>query len=552
MFSTKETFHQISLDPTIQRPEKFTYPFSYVPHPWVVQAATELQQYLETQSDFEYGFGADQKSVGKMFGVLIVENQLGQLGYLAAFSGKINESNNLDGFVPPVYNVLEPDGFFRQGEQVLNKINQEISALENSELYQKALQKLSQDKFKLHEKLQNLKKQQKLAKNNRHQLREKAKELDYDSQNEILLKLENESKRDHFILKDLKRKIKENIAFTEAEVQGLKKPIDALKKQRKQLSSQMQKQMHQSFKFLNAQGESKNLLDIFNDYNIIPPAGAGECAAPRLLNHAYKHELKPLAMGEFWWGESPPGLVRKHQYYYPACKSKCKPILTFMLQGLKVDTNPIVERIGDFEIITVYEDEYMLVVDKPAGVLSVPGKEIKQSLQTKLKEKYPDNKITLVHRLDMATSGLVIVAKDEEVYKRIQKQFSDRTIKKTYTAILDGKLEKNSGKINLPLRVDLDNRPRQMVCYEHGKEAITYYKVLEIKNEKTRILFFPHTGRTHQLRVHAAHVNGLNIPILGDILYGKPHKRLHLHASELILKHPITGNSLHLSSRVPF
>ncbi|MXV37486.1 RNA pseudouridine synthase [Flavobacteriaceae bacterium Ap0902] len=552
MFSTKVTFHRISLDTSVKRPKKFTYPFSYVPHPWVWQVAEEVQQYLENQTDFEYAFGWDDDSVGKMFGVLIVEDLEGQLGYLAAFSGKINEQNNLAGFVPPVFDVLDPTGFFKIGEKELNAINQEIQALENADALKRLQSELETERAKLRTQLKELKTKQKTAKLVRQRRRKDAQDLEEDSKAELLLLLENESKRDHFELKDFKRKGKERLRSLEERLYSLLKPIESLKVHRKKLSSELQQKVHKSFKFLNGKGEERHLLELFKPFEKMPPAGAGECAAPRLLQYAFAHGLEPVAMGEFWWGKPSTTVVRKPKKFYPACKSKCKPILTFMLEGLDVEENPIPNQIQDFKLDIIYEDEYLLLVNKPTAVLSVPGKEIDLSLQTKLKKRYPENNMTLAHRLDMATSGLVLIAKSDEVYKNLQSQFTHRTVKKTYTAILDGVPQSKAGKIDLPLRVDLDHRPMQMVCKEYGKEATTYYKVINIEDGKARVLFYPYTGRTHQLRVHAAHPDGLNIPIRGDVLYGKPQKRLYLHATELTFYHPYFNKELKFSCSVPF
>lgn len=552
MFSTKEIFHKLDFSKQVNRPKQFTFPFSYVAHTWVKQASEDLQVYLENQTDFDYKFGWNDESVGKMFGVLIVENQNGELGYLSAFSGRINDTMHLNGFVPPVFDILNPNGFFKKGEAELNQINQKVTELENSEEYKDLVGKLKSEKLNYENGLKALKEKHKTAKKKRQEQRKALGESLNSEQKELLIELENESKLHHFELKDFKRLGKEKINLLEQNLIELKEEINQLKTERKEKSAELQAQIHQNFSFLNALGENKNLLDVFTPYDVIPPAGAGECAAPKLLQYAYANGFKPIAMGEFWWGKSPSGIIRKEKQFYPACKSKCKPILEFMLQGLDVEDNPITKNINDFELETIYEDDYLLVVNKPAGVLSVPGKKIKESLQTKIQQKYPDKEITLVHRLDMATSGLVLVAKSLYVYKKLQEQFTNRTVKKTYTAILDGVPEQDSGKIELPLRVDLDNRPMQMVCYKYGKNAITYYKVIDKKDGKSRVLFYPYTGRTHQLRVHSAHKDGLNVAMVGDVLYGTPKDRLYLHATELIFEHPISGEEIKVSCRVPF
>ena len=284
--------------------------------------------------------------------------------------------------------------------------------------------------------------------------------------------------------------------------------------------------------------------EIFNNN---PPAGAGECAAPKLLNYAFEHQLKPIAMAEFWWGQSPKSEIRKHKQFYPACKSKCEPILlSHMLMGLEMESNPFEENpAAGKNIEIVYEDDILLVINKPAEFLSVPGKKISDSVYQRMKEKYPEATGPLVvHRLDMSTSGLMLIAKDEATYVKLQSQFIKRTISKRYVALLDGVLHDNEGSIDLPLRVDLEDRPRQLVCYDHGKPAQTKWKKIKIINNQTLVYFYPITGRTHQLRVHASHELGLKTPIIGDDLYGTKSNRLHLHAEQLIFIHPISNKKI--------
>ena len=315
---------------------------------------------------------------------------------------------------------------------------------------------------------------------------------------------------------------------------------------------------------LNARGEVKDLYTIFEQtVQKVPPAGAGECALPKLLQYAYLHQLKPLAMAEFWWGDSPKNEIRHHGYYYPSCKGKCEPILQHMLQGLEVDENPLLNPVHEEEELEiVFEDEWLLVVNKPAGMLSVPGKaEDRDSVYHRLKKKYPEaTGPMIVHRLDMATSGLLLVAKTKEVHQDLQAQFANRSIKKRYVAVLDGiVLSERTGRIELPLCLNPLDRPRQIVNKEYGKEAITEYRIISESgstfNESrkhTRIIFYPLTGRTHQLRVHAAHPEGLGCPILGDELYGKKADRLYLHAEYIEFRHPIYGDILRIQKEADF
>ena len=344
------------------------------------------------------------------------------------------------------------------------------------------------------------------------------------------------------------------IALATQHFDALANPITLLREKRAALSAALQKQLHEQYRFLNAEGVTKDLLDIFKDAMVPPPAGSGECAAPKLFQYAYEHDFKPIAMAEFWWGASPKSEVRKHKQFYPSCRSKCEPILGHMMQGLDVEDNPI-QTVATYKaaLEIVYEDDYLLLVNKPPEFLSVPGKHIQESVLTRMKRYLPKAKgPLLVHRLDMSTSGLLLVAKNEKTHKNLQKQFIARTIKKRYVALLDGEILTKTGVIDLPLRVDLDNRPQQLVCYTHGKPAKTNYEVVDIVAGKTRIHFYPVSGRTHQLRVHAAHVDGLNMPILGDDLYGVKGERLHLHAAQLTFTHPVTLKVLDVICEAPF
>ena len=307
---------------------------------------------------------------------------------------------------------------------------------------------------------------------------------------------------------------------------------------------------------LNYRGEVKTLCDIFEQtVHKTPPAGAGECAAPKLLQQAYLHHWKPIAMAEFWWGNSPKNEVRHHGYYYPACKGKCEPILRHMLQGLEVEANPMqqeAERSNE-KLNIVYEDQWLLIINKPAGMLSVPGKERQTSIYDLARKAYPEaDGPMIVHRLDMATSGLLIIAKDKKTHQHLQAQFKNRSIRKKYIALLDGIVPEDEGTIELPLCPNPLDRPRQMVDTQYGKPAITYYQVLERTDKYTRIAFYPHTGRTHQLRVHAAHPSGLHYPIIGDELYGKKDKRLYLHAESIEFTHPVNGQSMCITKKADF
>jgi tRNA pseudouridine32 synthase/23S rRNA pseudouridine746 synthase len=334
-----------------------------------------------------------------------------------------------------------------------------------------------------------------------------------------------------------------------------KTEIEALKEERKARSAALQAEIFEQFYFFNKNLEKKSLGEIFkNTPDGKPIAGSGECAAPKLFQYAFSNSLKPVALAEFWWGESPPSEIRVHGQYYPACRGKCEPILGHMLSGMDIAENPMLKNPAEGKELQIFwEDDYIVVIDKPDEFLSVPGKNISDSVATRLRFLFPRATGPLVvHRLDMSTSGLLLAAKTEEVYKTLQRQFLKREVKKRYVALLEGELKVNEGIINLPLRVNLEDRPRQMVCYEHGKPAVTRFEVLEIKDGKTRIHFYPITGRTHQLRVHAAHPQGLNMPIVGDDLYGSRSERLFLHAEYLEFRHPITNEVIKLEMKAGF
>lgn len=540
----------------IAAPEKFTFPFYYEPHELSRIATTELQSYLEKQTDFEHNFGLQENQeglvIGKMFGVLVCQNQKGELGFLWAFSGKLAGVNHLSYFVPTIFDMLHEDGFFRKEEEVLNAINRQIEILENSDELQNKKNQLDVIKIEALTDIQNQKDKIKRLKYERDEKRNSFTDLSTSEIEQLELELSEESKKESILLKKMTKYWNFQIENAQKEVNLLLDEINQLKEERRQKSSALQQKLFAEYSFLNQFGERKSIGEIFNDN---PPAGAGECAAPKLLHYAFEHQLKPIAMAEFWWGKSPKSEIRKHKQFYPACKSKCEPILmSHMLKGLEMETNPFQENPAEGKNIEIiYEDDVLAVINKPAEFLSVPGKIISDSVYQRVKELYPNATGPLiVHRLDMSTSGLMLIAKDEETYVKLQSQFIKRTIKKRYVALLDGILEANDGFIDLPLRVDLDDRPRQLVCYDHGKPAQTKWEKIEVRNNQTLVYFYPITGRTHQLRVHASHELGLKTPIVGDDLYGSKANRLHLHAESLTFEHPISKESIIIQKEAEF
>lgn len=355
-------------------------------------------------------------------------------------------------------------------------------------------------------------------------------------------------------LKRIQVRWQQEIDTAKSRLDAIDNRIAQWKTERSKRSAALQERIFSHFIMLNASGKSRDLCEIFADTpQHTPPAGAGECAAPKLLQYAYINSYHPLAMAEFWVGNSPKEEIRRHGCFYPSCKAKCEPILGWMLQGLDVEPNPLVKQIDEAPLNVIFEDEWLIVVNKPAGMLSIPGKLSSDSLQERVQRLRPgEEPPMIVHRLDMATSGLLIFAKTKEVHKRMQALFKTHDIKKQYTAILDGKIQINSGEIRLPLILNPKERPLQMVSFAHGKSAITRFEVVSCSEGKTRVHFYPITGRTHQLRIHAAHPEGLNTPILGDTLYGTPADKLYLHAETLDFTHPITGKHIHLATPCPF
>ena len=531
----------------IPLPERFTYPFCYTPHPLCILAAKEVQSYLTRQTAWK-----DELRQGKMFGVLIVQTEHGETGYLAAFSGILAGKNLHPFFVPPVYNLLQPQGFFKIEEENISSINRNVRQLENDKAYAALSAELARTIQSAEDILATAKAQLKEAKTAREQ-RRKEKELNAQEEAELI----RESQFQKAEYKRLERSWKARITTLQTQTEDWERRISALKSERKTRSAALQQKLFEQFGMLNYRGELKNLCEIFGQtVHKTPPAGAGECAAPKLLQQAYLHGWKPIAMAEFWWGDSPKTEIRHHGHYYPACKGKCEPILQHMLQGLQVEENPMLKRmqVPSKNLEIVYEDPWLSVINKPAGMLSVPGKEDAVSVYSLMREQYPeaDGPLT-VHRLDMATSGLMLIAKTKRVHQNLQAQFKNRLVRKRYVALLEGVVPKDKGTVDLPLCLNPLDRPRQMVHTEHGKPAITDYQVLErLDGKRTRIAFYPRTGRTHQLRIHAAHPLGLHCPIIGDELYGEKADRLYLHAEYLEFTHPITGETVRITKEAEF
>ena len=540
-------------------PEKFTFPFYYQPHQLAKVATKELQTYLENQTDFIHDFGIhngeNNYSIGKMFGVLVVKKADNTLGYIAAFSGKLADKSLPKIFVPLIFNMRTEGSFYIRGEKKIEEIGAEIQLLKKDKTYislKKIVKKISKV---IKEDLATQRKKMKTSKLAR-RLRKKEANTNLDKTNFDIFnkKLTQESYNDQFFYKELQEYYSYKVEENNNLLADLENKITSLIELRKETSAILQNTLFEKYQFLNQQKETKGLLAIFNNPLVKPPAGAGDCSAPKLLQYAFQNQLTPIVMAEFWWGISPNSEIRKHKNFYPSCISRCKPILSHMLEGIEMDENLLIKNISEKEELSIiYEDDDLIVVNKPPEFLSVPGKEINDSVYTRIKQQYPTATGPLiVHRLDMSTSGILVLTKTKEANKILQSQFIKRTVKKRYVALLDGHLTEKNGTIQLPLRLDIDDRPRQLVDFTNGKKAKTKWVTLDQNNNQTRIHFYPITGRTHQLRVHAAHKDGLNMPIVGDDLYGTKQDRLYLHAEFIEFTHPTSKEKIHFTVPADF
>ena len=628
-----------TLNVPIPSPRQFTYPFCYDVDPLAEAASEELQRYIA-----DADLMSTEKGCGKMFGVLVVEYEDGsgalQRGFLAAYSGLLGGRNDWPYFVPPVFDAQQPDGHFKRTEREISAINREILAIENDPEYLQSVAQHEQTKKRLQAEVDAFKAEVDAAKVRRDARRKSGEPLSEEEQAEMI-------RESQFMKAELRRRRKAMEQADSTLNTQHSTLLKSLQRKRKQMSDALQRWLFSAYRMLNAKGEERDLIDIFREYtHAMPPAGAGDCCAPKLLQYAYQHRLRPVCMAEFWWGESPASEIRHHLHYYPACRSKCLPILTHMLKGLDVAPNPLAKKRHTAEPRVLYADEYIMVVDKPAGMLSVPGKaesvrsefsdsanisveEYFANLQLPTNSQFTTEQFTIgeadnsklktqnskflkaAHRLDMDTSGLLVLARTEEAYVELQRQFASRETVKRYEAVLSG-VQKHivggygipavaianscshlyfygqglrqecrsllrlepfaiqfakypSGCISLPLIADINDRPRQRVDMEHGKPALTLYNIVEVRavdantavaytikkvdKGRTLIHLYPKTGRTHQLRVHCAHPLGLACPILGDPLYGTERAdRMYLHAAELTFRHPITGETMHFLS----
>lgn len=532
-------------------PERFTFPFYYRPHPLAELAAKNVQQYLETQTEVQHDFGFTNDPTGtargKMFGVLVIADKGGRVGYLSAFSGKLGNTNYHPLFVPPVFDMLAEGSFFLSEQDVIDEVNRSLERALADEHYLNLKRLLETETARCAQELSAFKQVLKDNKENRRLRREANDPSDAVAYEQREAELAKESHYDRHCMRVLKHEWQQTLTDIRNRLLPMVERIASLKQEREDRSARLQERLFDEYSFLNKYGERKSLHAIFTQTAFgRPPSGAGECATPKLLQYAFAHGYTPLAMAEFWWGAAPSSEIRQHKQYYPACAGKCKPILAHMLDGMALEDNPFLQPADErLTLEVVYEDDYLTVVNKPSGLRSVPGIAVFDSVYSRLKNAMEGVEPLTVHRLDMGTSGLLVVAKSPEIHKHLQHQFLQRTVSKRYTAVLSRAIEGGEGSIDLPLIPDPFNRPRQLVCYETGKPSHTTWKVIATTADTTRIHFWPHTGRTHQLRVHAAHPQGLDAPILGDDLYGTAGDRLYLHAGLLEFDHPITRERLH-------
>ena len=612
-------------------PKGFTDPFRYVPHPLVTKAAgIVMQRISRIEECLREGF-----EEGKMMGVLIVKvpadfssftdwiDEEKRIGFLYAFSGSVSGRGVIDGFVPPIFDLCAPGGYYRSREAEISALNKRILDMKESSLLAELREELNAAEGTRDDEIGLMKARMEISRREREEIRS---ELSDPSR---LAELVRESQFEKAELHRLKMSWTERIRETRCRLDDVLSEIRELKQHRAALSDKLQKWIFEQYLVHNASGESSTIWDIFAGQGLVPPGGTGDCAAPKLLNHAFINGFEPVAMGEFWYGKPSDTAVRVHGHFYPSCTSKCGPLLKYMMTNYSHDKSwapPVHEATGGhgfsrppfrnifkeqhFEVpgndgaepVVIYEDEWIAVVVKPAGMPSVPGLDghlsVLEWLNSDERRSIFDQPVTYeaVHRLDMDTSGIMVFAKSAEAAVNLRRQFEMHTVRKTYmarlapeTCITDSGSRQpeavlplkdgEKGRIEIPLSPDYDERPRQKADKAHGKAALTEYEVVSVNSDGTSdMLFHPITGRTHQLRVHSAHPLGLGRPILGDLLYGgysiysgqsawqeaeqandidsrcimhaSEARRLHLHAFSITFRHPSSGEELCFSSRV--
>ncbi len=517
-------------------PQRFTFPYYYTPDPLCEIAIKDLQQRMVES-------GMDESTQGNMYGVLLVQTAKGEVGYLTGYAGVESELDGCINAVPSVYDKQEVKKLALHAKKTIEQIEArlaehtdrlltEVDLLE--QVTQQSKQEISAQQARMAE-----------GKQRRKALRSQTLEGLSPEQVDALGR---ESSQEKQYLKRLKVESKKKMTEQEQVVAVYRVKVSTLESEVSDAKHSLQQQRFSLFRFQNQYGVEKGLDSLYNiELAEHIPNGLGECAIPKLLNAAFSWGLKPLAIAEFWWGTTPEREVRQHGNLYPVCQTKCFDILNHMLEGIDVDDSPLtVNPAEGRDMDIVYKDDAIVVVNKPAEFLSVPGKSITDSVYTRIRRQYPEaTGPIIVHRLDMSTSGLIVFTLNADANKNIQKQFIERTVTKRYIAELEGDVKQDRGTINLPLCGDLDDRPRQLVCYKEGRSAETDYEVIgrtQVNGVcRTRIRLYPKTGRTHQLRVHCSHKHGLRVPIVGDDLYGYKADRLHLHAEYLQFRHPMSN-----------
>lgn len=541
---------------TSEFPQGFPNPFSNIPHPLAGRAAHLLQTRL--QEERRRGHYFDAIGGGRMFGVLVVRDGSGRIGFLSGFSGCIDGQAQQPGFVPPIYDQREVDSLISIDQLEIDRIQRQLESTERSaemgEL-QRRRDELLQQRDREVQSLRNQHRQQKAARGEVRRMIARLVESDSEGAQKVTTRLSFESQRARQALHALRQTWRDKLGLIEQRIGAVEAEVARLTRKLRRAERRRERKRYSAYRLGNWRGETTSVAELFS--GMLPVPGTGECAATRLLHYAQRHALTPLALAEFWWGPAPADEVRHHGRFYPACRGRCGRLLPFMMKGLPLMPRLISNRgfsdDGGLEI--VYEDEAIVVINKPGGLLSVPGKEIHDSVLCRLRRRYPDaTGAMLVHRLDMATSGLLLAAKGRAAHRVLHQQFEQRRVEKRYVALLSKRLSdaSNRGTVELPLRVDIFDRPRQRVCTVHGKSAVTHWEVIARECDRTRLYFYPVTGRTHQLRLHAAHKGGMDAPIVGDELYGEPDSRLMLHAERLVIDHPVSGVPLQFCSPPPF
>lgn len=537
-------------EPPAELPAAPPNPFDEVPPPLAMRAAEELMAELSAAeiSGASFTRALREPQGGKMFAVLVVRDACGRYGYLKAFSGQLDGAWILPGYVPPAFDRdvrAEVEG---PGEAVVQELNRRVEDFERDPGFQALFARRDALRARHEAEASALKLVHRARRMERHERRKSLAPQDHAA-------LDQQSRRDGAELRRAKLRWRAEAEALDREMLPFLRRHRALLRLRRLVCRTLQARIFDSYRILTSRGTRADLRALFGAE--LPSSGAGDCAAIKLLSHACALQLSPVALAEFWWGSPPLAGARVQGQYYPACRDKCGPLIPEILEGAKIANRrrPAFSSFAENTPRILHRAERWLVVEKPQDLLSVPGNDHPQpdSVLTWAKRSFPSAKdVLLVHRLDAATSGLLLIALDLDTYRALQKQFLEHRVDKRYVAWLAGSVRDDAGTIDLPLRVDLAQRPRQLVDRANGRFARTRFEVVERRAGRTRVHFFPETGRTHQLRVHAAHPEGLGCPIVGDRLYGEPAERLMLHAESLALVDPESRQRVAFESMAPF